>query len=99
MSAEKTKEDLRADFIEAMKNTACYWANLPDLSERERCDGVIFSVMNILDGSGSFPCAIDLVLRPHPEDKQFSIDEGEDYILDGTVINDDVMLHEMLKEG
>ena len=37
---------------------------------------------------------MDLILRPHPDDERFYRDEGEDFYLDGQVIND-TMLHEM----
>ena len=97
MPQEITKEEMRSNFLHAVNEVVEYWANLSGQSDLERCEGTAFSIMNIIDGtSGSFSCGIDLVLKPHPDDKQFSIDEGEDYIVDGMVINDDVYLHEIL---
>lgn len=99
MSNEITKEEARDNFLNSAKAIAFYWSNA-DVTKREACDGVVFSLMNIFDGtSGSFPCAIDLILRPHPDDKQYHIDEEEDYISDGMCINDDVHLHGMLNGG
>lgn len=60
------------------------------------CDGVVFSILNIIDGmSGGFPCAIDLAMSPHPDDKDYYIGNEEQWIEQGQVINDDVMLHEL----
>ena len=96
MSREYTEQEVREMFLDACQQLASYWANLPGKTATERCEGVLFSVMNIFDGtSGSFPAAIDLVVRPHPDDKQFYIDNGDNYIPDGTVIND-CMLHELI---
>ncbi len=96
MSRAYTAEEVRAMFIGAARAMASYWATAPDAGTvQERCEGVAFSLLNCIDGtSGSFPCALDLVLSPHPDDKAFHIDEGENYFEPGMVIND-AMLHEM----
>lgn len=56
--------------------------------------------MGIIDGiSGGFPCSLDLVCRPHEDDMKYNIENGDDWIDGGTVIND-CMLHELvLKDG
>lgn len=59
------------------------------------CEGVAFSILNILDGTTMSLPAFNLTLSPHPDDKEFLQGEGENWYEDGTVINDDVMLHEM----
>jgi hypothetical protein len=74
-----------------------YWAGVEDRTVEERLSGLLHSILVIIDGqSGGFPCALDLVCRPHPEDKAYHIIEGEDWIEDGTVLNADVLLHELL---
>lgn len=96
MSEQISKGQMRSDFIGAVKCYVNYWSN-QDVSKKDALDGLAFGILNIIDGmSGSFPCAIDLVMRPHPEDKQYNIDNDDDYIEDGMVINDDVMLHDGL---
>lgn len=93
----RSKEEMQDVFIQQVGIITRYWANLENISEQEKCEGVAFSIMNIFDGTcGGFPCAIDLVLKPHPDDKQYHIDNGDSYIEDGMVINDDIHLHEML---
>lgn len=98
MSKAKTKDEMLSDFISAVNCVADYWSRVENISNKDRCHGVKHSILTIIDGmSGSFPCAIDLVLRPHPDDKQYYIDDGEDFIEDGMVINNDVYLHEVSK--
>lgn len=97
MSKERTKDEMREMFLDECRGMCDYWANLPgDRGARERIDGAMFSLLVLIDGSsGGFPAAIDLVMRPHEDDKQFCIDEDEDYVVDGQVINDDCHLHDL----
>ncbi len=92
MSKAKTVDEVKEEFLSQVKCIAHYWANLPDKTSLERCDGVAFSILNILDGCSSLP-AFDLLVSPHEDDKQFNIDEGEDYYEPKMMIND-CMLHE-----
>ena len=94
MSRAYTDEEVRKQLIEHVKHVCKYWANLPDKTDLDKCEGVAFSIMNIFDGTTGLP-AFDLVVRPNPDDKQFNIDEGENYYEDGQVIND-CMLHDYL---
>lgn len=97
MPKVKTKEELREEFLNGVRGIVQYWLDAPHMDEKGRCEGVAFSILTMLDGgSGAFPCSIDLVARPHPDDKEFNIKEGNDYIEDGTIINEDVLLHEMI---
>jgi hypothetical protein len=96
MSNPKTKEDMLKNFVSQVKCIARYWSTV-DASDLEKCEGVAFSIMNIFDGTcGGYPCSVDLVLRPHEGDKQYNIEEGDDYVVDGMCINDEVQLHELL---
>lgn len=92
MSKAKTVEEVRTEFLEQVKVISGYWANLPDKTDKERCEGVAFSILNIIDGSSCLP-AFDLLVSPHEDDKQFHIDEGEDYYEPKMMIND-CMLHD-----
>jgi hypothetical protein len=92
----RTKQEMLEAFTGQVEVITHYWARL-DISDKEKCEGVAFSIMNIFDGTcGGFPCAIDLVLRPHPDDKQYYIDNDEPYVEGGMTINDEVQLHELL---
>ncbi len=100
MSKQITEKEAREMLLEAVRALAEHWAGVTDpyyADMRMRLDGFTHSLLCMFDGvSGTMPCAIDLVLRPHPDDKQYNIDRGEDWIEDGMCIND-CHLHEMFK--
>jgi hypothetical protein len=96
MTKAYTKEEMRQMFLDQCRATAFFWSRVEDRTPREMCDGVVFSMLNIIDGtSGGFPAAISLQMEPHPDDKQYNIDNGEQWVEDGQIINDDVMLHDL----
>lgn len=98
MSRAIEKEEARQMFLDQVRCVSNYWVNLAAApSAKEKVEGAIFSLMSILDGcSGGFPASVDLVLRPHPDDKQYCTENGENWIVGGQVINDDVHLHEIV---
>lgn len=97
MSDKYTKEEMKAMFLQNAKVQARYW-DMQNCSSKEKLDGLLHSIFCMIDGvSGGFPCSIELVLRPHPDDKQYCIDNDEQWVEDGMCINDDVYLHEELK--
>lgn len=92
MSREFTKEEVVEMFLERIRNSVNFWSNTND-SEIEKLNGLAFSILNIIDGTSGLP-AFDLKPHPHEDDKQYCIEEGENYF--GTnIINDDVYLHEL----
>lgn len=104
MSRERTPEEVREEFIDYLRAMVRYWATLPRDAIRDsspgqsdvygRLDGLVFSILNVFDGSTAALPAFDIVCRPHPEDKAFMIANEEDWYPDGAVIND-CHLHEM----
>jgi len=90
-----TPDEVRDMFLNQVRAYAAYWAEVPGKTEQERCDGLAFSLMNIFDGTSAELPAFDIVARPHPDDKSYQIEEGDNYIEDGTVLNDNSMLHEL----
>lgn len=94
MSRAHTAEEVREQLLEHIRHLAEYWATTPDRQTAlERCEGVAFSILNIFDGTAGLP-AFDIVLSPHPDDKEYHQREGENRYEPGMVIND-CMLHEM----
>ena len=97
-----TKSEVQVMFIGQLREIARYWDRFEgtepgseQLSQIERIEGAIFSVLNILDGTSmGLPC-FDLVLRPHEDDKQDAIDNGENWFESGMVINDNCYLHDL----
>lgn len=92
-----SEEELRAQFMDGARCTARYWAGLEGKTSLEVAEGVVHSILCMIDGcSSAFPAAIDLVARPHPDDKEYNIRNGEDWVEDGTVLNANTSLHEEL---
>lgn len=90
----KTAEEMRNAFLQQIAGLARYWASLPNKTKAEAVDGVVFSILVLLDGgSGGMP-AHNVIPAPHPEDKDFHISEGENWVPAGVVINE-CQLHEL----
>lgn len=89
-----TSEEMKDEFLRLLIGLADEWARYPDKSPRERCRGLAFSILATIDGDSIAMPAIDLVLRPHEEDKEYHQEQGENWIEPGTVINADAVLHE-----
>lgn len=88
-----TSEELRDQILDHMRQIAAYWATVGgDRTVQERIEGALFSTLSLLDGCNVEVCAFDLVAKPHPDDKQYSIEQDENWVEPGTVISD--MLHE-----
>ncbi len=88
MSTAYTVEEARENFLNNLKAICRYWSQVEGRTELEKCEGVAFSILNIFDGTSAALPMMDIVLRPHPEDKDFNISNGEKYYEDGQVIND-----------
>lgn len=96
-----TPGELRENFMDACRALADYWADPANSSDRswpDRVRGLLHSFLVILDGQSMGLPAFDVVARPHPDDKAYHQAEGENWIEDGTVVNTDVLLHELLYE-
>jgi hypothetical protein len=94
----KTVEEIREDFLDRCRGIARYWIREDRCNCAEKVEGAVFSMLTMIDGcQGDWP-AMDLVMRPHPEDKAYNIENDECWVEDGMVINADVMLHEFFYE-
>jgi hypothetical protein len=58
----------------------------------ERCNGLAFSILSMIDGSTLDLPAIDLSMSPHPDDRAYHVDNDENYWQPGVFNNE--MLHE-----
>ncbi len=96
MSKPKTAEQARAEFLDSIRVGAEYWSSRQG-TRKEICEGLVFSILVLLDG-GTLPLpGIDLVLRPHPSDEAYYQSQNEDWYEDGMVIND-CQMHELFNE-
>lgn len=98
MSTAYTKEQVQEMILGHLHNVANYWATQTGGTCKEKINGAMFSVLTMLDGSSDLP-AMDIILRPHPDDREYCLKGGENYFEDGMAINDDVMLHDMWAGG
>lgn len=79
MSREKTEEEVRIEFLEHVAVMINYWDTQVNGSTRYKLEGFAHSVLAALDGcAGGLPGFV-VAPRPHPDDKQYHIDEGDDY--------------------
>jgi len=105
-----TAEETRALFLDCARMIARYWAGvdlhrarppaMPELTplqdRLERAEGVVFSMLCLLDGvSDGFP-AVTLTIAPHPDDKAFHQARGERWYEPETAFNDGVYMHDEL---
>lgn len=79
MCRAKTEDEIREELLLELRCIADYWAELPGKTPKERCDGVVFSILNLVNGTSNALPAFDLLVVPHEDDKQFHIDNGDDY--------------------
>lgn len=75
----ETKKELRTDLMDHFRNLSTYWSKV-DCSEKDRCNGLLHSILATIDGCSAFNC-MDLYME-YGDDKVF--------------INDDTLLHELL---
>lgn len=75
-----TAEEVREEFLGAVDCMTSFWAKLPDKTPQERLDGLVHSILCIIDGvSGSSGCGYMLVPSTHPSDEAYHRDNGENW--------------------
>jgi hypothetical protein len=95
-----TAEEVRDMLLSHVRAVAQYWANLPESDPAtgkshtiaDRCEGVAFSILSMLDGCSMGLPAITLKLDPHEDDQAFLQSEGENWFEPGMELS--FMLHE-----
>lgn len=101
-----TVEEMREKFLDQIRVNLDYWLTtdlgrpefrkaLQDQGEaRYRMEGLVFSILVLIDGgTGAMP-AIDLIPSPHPSDEEFHRNEGSNWWPSGVVINE-CQLHDL----
>jgi len=90
----KTADEVREEFMRHLAGIAHYWATLPDKTPIEQCNGVVFSILNIFDGTAVGLPAMDISLSPHPDDQEYHRSDGSNWYEPQQVINGGLALHE-----
>ena len=107
MSRAYTEEEIRDMFLKQVAGLALYWATLkPNLNSPiaddrrektplERCNGLAFSILSLIDGSSIAMPGVHLSIQPHPDDKAYHQTQGDSWFEPGMVFNADDALHEL----
>lgn len=87
-----TKAEMLDVLMGGIRDAVEYWSSLPDVEiqrgrppmdaaglVRERCDGVAFSILTLLDGSTLAAPAFSVVPRPHAEDADYHEEHAENW--------------------
>lgn len=90
-----TEDEIRRQFLDHVWVTALYWSRANGGGDAlDRITGFAHSMLAAIDGAAASLPAFKLVPDPHPDDKQFHIDEGENYYPDDVDIAGS--LHELM---
>jgi hypothetical protein len=92
MSRAMTKEEMLKKFLDQIETYVEYWGRGEE-SKEKALEGLAFSILNIFDGTSPLP-AFDIVVCPHPTDKEYCEEIEENYWVP-EVINKDIYLHHM----
>jgi hypothetical protein len=73
-----TTDEVRRMFVQNIKNRVNYWADSKGNTEKEKLSGLAFSILVMLDGGSDLP-QFHVVAAPHPDDKNYDIENGDNY--------------------
>jgi hypothetical protein len=90
-----TPDEVRALLFRHVWGMVDYWNDLEGAkAQRERLSGLAFSIFSMLDGSSIGLPAFDVVCCPHPSDKEYHKDQGENWFPAGESICGGELRHE-----
>lgn len=100
MSREKTAEEIEKELIEGIWDSIWFWDTQVEGNAAHKLSGLAHSILALLDGCSDLPAFL-LVPVPHPDDKEYNIQEGNDYYPQNLDAEENVVclegaLHEML---
>ena len=87
MSREKTVEEVQQDLLEHIWYMIEYWEkDNRALTLRDKLEGLAHSILAALDGCSMALPGFAIIPNPHPDDKQYYIENGEDWYPDNVDI-------------
>lgn len=89
-----TNEEACERFVEHSLGIAKEWASYTEKTPRDRCEGVVFSMLAMIDGSNVGSPAFNLTPRIDPTDKEWAINNECNYYEDQP-INEYISLHDL----
>ena len=74
-----TTEEVRTNLLKHIKRIAHYWANLPNKTPQERCDGTAWNILSALDGiAGGLP-GFKIIPRTYDDDMEYNKANGNNW--------------------
>ena len=92
-----TPEEARQKLYSHLHNLCDYWSKQSGRTEKERMEGLCFSILVTFDGGTADLPAIDIRMSPHKDDKKYLISLGEKYFEPQMLINNCQMHEEFVK--
>jgi hypothetical protein len=75
-----TSEEIRDQFLSHLVEITKYWSRVPaGKSCEEKMSGLVFSILAVLDGAAVDLPSFELVPAPHEEDKEYHVENGDNY--------------------
>lgn len=79
-----TEQEVRKQFLDHIHYLVDYWNVADRETTKEKLNGLAFSILACLDGESEFPGFI-VAPTPHEDDKQYHIDNNENYYPENNV--------------
>ena len=98
MSTAYTAEEVMDKLLANLHALADHWGKSTN-DPQAAAEGMAFSMLVILDGESAALPPMDLVLCPHPDDKEYLSSRGERWFERGMVVSSDGSLHERFVRG
>jgi hypothetical protein len=75
-----TVEECRKMLLDHARVLVKYWDNESRaITSKDKLEGLAFSMLTMLDGEGVIIPQMKIIPNPHPEDKQYHKDNGENW--------------------
>jgi hypothetical protein len=68
---ELTRDEVRKRFLDQMWMLVEYWEYNPSESTRDKLEGLLHSILVVLDGEGGYLPSFKMIPSPHPDDKEY----------------------------
>lgn len=88
-----TTAEARAHLLDAMRARVDYWS-ARDVSRHDMCDGLVFSLLALIDGVTNDLPAVTLTIDADLGPSDDARAQGDRWYEPGMALNDGVMLHE-----
>jgi hypothetical protein len=77
---EKTVDEVRDEFLANVRDYVNFWEYESSRKDSlSKLNGLAFSILALIDGEGGDSPGFILAPAPHPDDKQYNINQGHNY--------------------